>query len=761
MKKLKVKYDGKLRIYKVRNMELEANISEFLAGYTPIRPLGQGGMASIYLYENRITGDLVAVKSLHPHIANEKDSISRFFHEVQATIRLDHKNIVKVLGYGDWHKKPSIVMEYIDGGDLKSLSERVSIIPTEMASYIVFQILKGLDYSHRLGIIHRDIKPSNILIDRGGQIKIADFGISRVSDLTRLTQSGDILGTPAYMSPEQAAGQRVDERSDLFSAGVILYELLTGKNPFIAENPSITLLNIIRCNPVPIFETNPTVPFQLDNVCDTLLSKLPDRRFQTAAEASSKLKSFLIDEFSDGIDASTFQKFLDNPEEYRRQQVIKDSKHYFENGKALLTDAKDSPEQAAIEFYKTLFLDPDNYEAQQYITSITEKFGSSNQESNSRKILELEEFLEKDPNNVAVLLQLVKQYRLDGNILKAVAYSKRLARLRPKDTYILGQINTLLPREQSTAIFNKSQDDPERTLTQYQQTYKQLKTTPSKMISTDRKSIRRINRGVDPLLLFGSIGVLLAIIVAMIIGSQVKKVSETVTLDLKKFSKQEETSSDFETSDDTARISGRAKELMQKIQRAVDANDKDRVFKAYQEFLSEFPSHSQSDRMRLQLAELYNASGYWNEALKVLDDQIKVGRNHNLQVEARYIKIEILLEASNSEEARWECIHLEPDYPNLSSNAQKTEYLLKYANLCEEVNDFNKAIFLYEKVIKDSTNKSKNLEARINKSSLLIEMGNIFEAQRDLWKIKDETPPGNQYHQEAIALLEKLGQNNE
>jgi len=133
--------------------------------------------------------------------------------------------------------------------------------------------MKGLDYSHRLGIVHRDIKPSNIMLDRNGQIKLTDFGISRVSDLTRLTRSGEVLGTPAYMSPEQAEGKEVDERSDIFSAGVLIYEMLAGTNPFIADNPSITLLNIIRCNPKPLFEINPTVPFKLETAIDRLINK--------------------------------------------------------------------------------------------------------------------------------------------------------------------------------------------------------------------------------------------------------------------------------------------------------------------------------------------------------------------------------------------------------------------------------------------------------------------------------------------------------
>jgi serine/threonine protein kinase/predicted negative regulator of RcsB-dependent stress response len=745
-------------------MELKPNISEVLSGYVPARPVGQGGMASIHLYENRVTGETLAVKSLHPHTMGERDAVTRFFHEVQASLRLDHINIVKVLGYGEWHSKPTMVMEFVDGGDLKNLEERVGIIPSEIACYITYQILKGLDYSHRLGIIHRDIKPSNILIDRTGEIKITDFGISRVSDLTRLTHSGEVLGTPAYMSPEQAEGKNIDERSDLFSTGVVLYEMLTNHNPFIAENPSITLLNIIRCDPKPIFDLNPAVSFRIENFVDKLITRAAGERVQSASDAAKEIKSILSDLQDEAVTQETFQQFLVDPESYCSQRRVRESLEFLERGKILLHEDRDQPEAAIVEFYKSLFLDPDQIEAQQYITSITEKFGFSSEKQPSDKILELEAVLTKDPSNVAVLLQLVKRCRAEGAILKAVSYSKRLARLRPKDPYILGQINTLLPKDPATEVMTRKG--------MYRSTSATSKDTLRSDQRTDGYQIQskppvrstksvKVSRGIDPFVFFVGLAVIVVAMIAIFVSKQFKDASKHMETEIPalidSFKDNFESDHLAEKPQTSEVFTGQAKIMMENAQAAFKAGDISKAIAVYGEFLEAYPDHSQSDSIRMQLARLHQGQGRSSDAIRVLEDEIRLGRNETLVAYAHLKKIQILHELGRKDDARWACINLEPHYQKITSFREQVKYLMIYANLCEYIGDDDQAVQLYDRIINNYTNRNDILEARLLKAGSLVRLGDRLEAQRELWIVRDQSRPESLMHRTALEKLDRLG----
>ncbi len=748
-------------------MALTPNINQVLSGFDPSRPIGKGGMAAIFLYENRLTGETLAVKSLHPHVMTEKDSISRFFHEVQASTRLDHNNIVHVLGFGELHSKPSMVMEYIDGGDLKNLIERLGILPVEVAAYIGQQILKGLDYSHRLGIVHRDIKPSNILLDQSGHVKITDFGISKVADLTRLTQSGEVLGTPAYMSPEQASGEKLDERSDVFSTGVLLFEMLTNVNPFLAENPSVTLLNIIRCNPVPIFELNPTVPFRLENLVDQLLVREPDNRCSSAAEGARILGDIIEEICPDGFGPAELQTFLANPEDYSNKRKISASILFLERGKRLMGSGEQKPEKAVVEFYRSLFLDPGNREAKQFITSITEKFKGGDP-SHSSKLLALEEALMADPGNVPILLQLVKRCRADGEFIKAVSYSKRLARLRPQDVYIMGQIDTLLPNDQVTEVGVHSfrEETPDRLETVRGMTVDRDRHPPVKRPGPVRNvPISRASRGMDPTLLFLALLAITVIAMAIFAGKQCGSGIEQATVELEE--QLPGILNNLTTSDQPERrghviagtgdLTGRPKELMTKAQESYKSGDKQQSADYYRQFIEEFPDHRETDALRLQLARLYQSMGETVFALNAYDDLINKSKKQSLAAYARYNKIKLLLDLDRPEEARWECTYLEPSYRNLASMLEQIAYLRIYANLCEKTGHDREAIRLYDRIITDYENREKTLEARLLKADVLIRQSNMIEAQRELWTVRDQSRSDTLLHRSAVEKLAGLG----
>src|SRR5215470_2867686 len=216
-------------------MAAEAGSPSVLDHYRLERRLAVGGMAEVWLAADQRSGRPVAIKKILPQIATDEAFLERFFHEIRIQIALKHKNVVELLDCSPVQDNAYIVMEYVDGGSLHALREKVGAFPWEIALYAVEEALYGLGAAHKKGIVHRDVKPHNIMWKRDGEVKIADFGISQADHLTRLTSTGMVVGTPAHMSPEQARGEMLDLRSDVFSMGTVLYELLTGTNPFVAD----------------------------------------------------------------------------------------------------------------------------------------------------------------------------------------------------------------------------------------------------------------------------------------------------------------------------------------------------------------------------------------------------------------------------------------------------------------------------------------------------------------------------------------------
>src|SRR6185295_3259383 len=206
------------------------------------------------------------------------DAISRFQREAKAAGRLNHPNIVSIYDFGEDNSTTFIAMEFVHGRELKSYFEKNERFPIAEIVRIMGQLLDALEYSHNYGVVHRDIKPANIIIQPNGQVKVADFGIARIES-SQYTQAGTVLGTPAYMSPEQFMGQTVDRRSDIFSAGVILYQFLTGERPFSGTATTI-MHKVLSVDPPLPSMLNVQVPKPFDSVIAKAMAKRPDDRFK-------------------------------------------------------------------------------------------------------------------------------------------------------------------------------------------------------------------------------------------------------------------------------------------------------------------------------------------------------------------------------------------------------------------------------------------------------------------------------------------------
>jgi serine/threonine protein kinase len=256
--------------------------------------LGKGSMGVVYSAHDPQIDRLVAVKVLRQDKVTSEDFVRRFLLEAKAIGRLSHPNIVTVYDAGQDHDTIFIAMELLKGKPLSEFSENRGLRFQEIVN-IGVQVAEALDYAHSQGIFHRDIKPPNIILTSGGQPKITDFGIAHIEDPNAPghTQVGDILGTPFYMSPEQVAGQPVDGRSDLFSLGVILYELYTGKRPFTGSNISSIFNAIMQDSPAKPAETDSSVSPILSSIIMISLNKAPEKRYQTGIEMANALKSCL------------------------------------------------------------------------------------------------------------------------------------------------------------------------------------------------------------------------------------------------------------------------------------------------------------------------------------------------------------------------------------------------------------------------------------------------------------------------------------
>jgi beta-lactam-binding protein with PASTA domain/tRNA A-37 threonylcarbamoyl transferase component Bud32 len=261
--------------------------------YQLISVVGGGGMAQVYKARDNVLGRIVAVKLLREQYTGDSQFVVRFKREAQAAANLAHPNIVNVYDVGQDGDLYYIVMEYIAGASLKEVITSSGPFPANKATSIAIQILAGIEYAHRNGLIHRDIKPQNVLIGPDGTVKVTDFGIAKsVSDLG-LTEAGLALGTAHYFSPEQAKGERVVPASDIYALGVTLYEMLTGKLPFESDSVMGLAYKHLSEPPRPPRELNPSVPARLEAIVMKALAKDPNERFASAAEMEKALRSML------------------------------------------------------------------------------------------------------------------------------------------------------------------------------------------------------------------------------------------------------------------------------------------------------------------------------------------------------------------------------------------------------------------------------------------------------------------------------------
>ena len=257
--------------------------------YQILDEIASGGQGSVFRAWDTETGQTLALKLLHPHMASDTEYLERFRREARLAASIEHPNVIRVFEVGQDGDHHFISMEYLPNG-VQNLIEAQGALPIDRAVDICLQSALALQSAHDHGIVHRDIKPQNILLASDGTAKVSDFGIARAEALTTMTATGALMGTPHYMSPEQARGQRADIRSDIYSLGVVLHQMLTGQVPFDADTPLAVLEMHREATPPKVRETRSEVPRTIESIVGRCLEKDPSERYQTPQELAQALE---------------------------------------------------------------------------------------------------------------------------------------------------------------------------------------------------------------------------------------------------------------------------------------------------------------------------------------------------------------------------------------------------------------------------------------------------------------------------------------
>jgi serine/threonine protein kinase len=432
-----------------------------VSGYAIEEVIGAGGMAVVHRARDLKTGRIVALKVMPAHYAHDERRKARFRREMRANSRLDHDNVVRITDFGANEDQLYLAAELVDGGSLHDIMGIAPRIPAAIAACLIDDLLNGLAHAHARGLIHRDLKPANLLLTRDGRLKINDFGIAVADGEPTLTAPGDIIGTPSYMSPEQAIGLPIGPASDLFSVGTILYEMLTGVNPFAHISQSLTLASVASGSVIPIFEIDPTIPAGLERLLDVLMATDVDERCQSAAHALELLRAARSE--MSPLPDGTARKFISEPRLTVERLRVTQAYQEIDIAKALLAGGAAESARAAFLTYRATTLAPNDPEAFELQQMLREQFGFRFLAAPSPALRAMEAMMYELPEIDELVKQAAMVARQDGDLLRAAILFKRHLRVHPDDQDTRARLASIVGDDLATPAERaalKSSDGP-------------------------------------------------------------------------------------------------------------------------------------------------------------------------------------------------------------------------------------------------------------------------------------------------------------
>jgi serine/threonine protein kinase len=401
--------------------------------YEILDKLGEGAMGVVYRARDTALGRVVAIKMLSAELGGEEELTERFQREAEAVGRLSHPNIVTVYDRGQTDGQLFMVMELLEGDDLRSLIEQRLPIPLADRVRVLQQICEGLAYAHSRGVVHRDIKPANILVTTTGRVKILDFGLARVAARSTITRRGVLLGTPDYMSPEQASGKNADRRSDLFSAGSVFYEMLSLSKPFKGKTLHSVLYQILSEDPEPLLTLCPDLPARLAAVVHGMLRKDPEKRYPSMDRVGQELQEIHV-----ALRRSRGRSALPQPPAAPAEDLRAQARERLARGRAHFEGGRPGPARTELE--EALAIDPGGEEAAELLWKLVKR-GSA-----SKGVPEV--LGQEHERRVLALLSRAGVGRPDEEALPALA---ELALIAPDDTRLADLMRQRAARARTAA----------------------------------------------------------------------------------------------------------------------------------------------------------------------------------------------------------------------------------------------------------------------------------------------------------------------
>jgi len=345
-------------------------MNQDFGGYQIVKKIGVGGMATVYTAIQKSLGRTVVLKTMHEHLREDKTFVARFEREAKAAAAMSHENIVKIIDYGLADDTWYIAMEYVNGWDLKKWIELHGSLPTEIGTLVLYDVCAGLAHAHAHHIIHRDIKPANIMLSPTGVPKIADFGLAKqTQESTVLTVHETMIGTVPYMSPEHATGQHVDERSDIFSLGVVAYEIFGGRRPFPGSSSASVIHAIVTLDPLPLVNLNPLVTDELHHIVSKMLHKDPAKRYQSADAVRRDLEP-VIDHWGVTRGTDLIAEYLAKPDEVKKTLSVRRFKEHLNRAYQYKSMGLEKIDDAIKEFERAHYLAPENDEVTRHLEEL-------------------------------------------------------------------------------------------------------------------------------------------------------------------------------------------------------------------------------------------------------------------------------------------------------------------------------------------------------------------------------------------------------